>query len=111
MSSNEDPDHRLRALFERDSVQLVDAPFVNAFVERLAAARRRRALGKRLLLVAGIVAIVALSPWLIAGSIAMTNGLDALFSYTAGVLATPLGMVFAGVCAGVVVVLNRKLLF
>ena len=103
-------DSKLQALFEREHAHLPDEPFVNALVRRLAVERRRRALATRVLQAGGLVAVVPLSPWLVAGSRVLSENLDATFERTAAWLATPAGWVTLLICgfAAVVAVLWRR---
>ena len=111
MDSTEHNDPRLHALFEREHTRLADEPFLAATLRRIAAERTRRSVMRRVLLGLALLAVVGASPWLIAASVSMSAQLDALFTYAAQLLATPLGMVTALLCGAAVIVLNRRALF
>ena len=111
MSSTEDDDPRLHALFEHAHAQLADEPFLTATLRLIAAERSRRSLAKRVLWGLGLLAVVGASPWLIAASVSLSARLDGLFAYTSQLLATPFGIVLALACGAAVIVLNRRVLF
>jgi hypothetical protein len=107
------PNHEreLLALFERREDAIAEEPFVSAVARHLAAERRTRTLARRLLLAAALVVVVGLSPWLVAGSAALSARLDMLFDYAFAVLATPIGTAVAALGVGAVIYVNRKLIF
>jgi hypothetical protein len=96
---NHDFDPRLAELFAREHTHLPAEPFATAALRAVAAERKRAALTKRLLQAAGLIALVALSPLLIAASTWVSARLDELFASISGWLASPLGLAVAVVCA------------
>ena len=104
-------DAKLHALFEREHSHVPAEPFSGSLLARVAAERRRRALSRRVLQVAGIGAVIALSPWLVAGSQLASAKLEELFGAVEDWLSTPEGMFVAALCAGValIAVLRRRL--
>jgi hypothetical protein len=77
---NHEFDPKLEALFRREHMHLPAEPFSKATLRTIAAARRRAHLGKRLLQVAGLGALILLSPLLIDGSIWVSARLDGLLA-------------------------------
>jgi hypothetical protein len=92
-------DPQLHAAFAREHAHVPDEPFSGALLRRIAAERRRTLLAKRVLQVAGLAAVVVLSPRLVAVSQSVSAKLDALFSLAEKWLATPVGMLGASLCA------------
>ena len=109
MEPNADRD--LRALFERQHDAIADEPFVSTTALRTAAEGRRGTVVRRVLLAGALLAIVGLSPWLVAGSLVMSAQLEALFARASMLLATPYGMAVAVLCAAAVLYVNRRLIF
>jgi len=99
----------LRALFAREPVHVAEQPFVNDIARRVAAARRRRTLTARITQVVVVGALIAASPWLVSGSALLSTKLDALFSYAASALDSPLGYGAGLVCMIAAVVFRRRL--
>ena len=81
----------LRALFAREQGHVAEQPFVNDIARRIAAARRRRTFVTRAAQAVAVGALIAASPWLVSGSALLSAKLDALFSYAASALDSPLG--------------------
>ncbi len=99
-SERTDPiDPKLRALFEREHAHVPDEPFSKFLMQRVAAERRRRLVARRVLQIAGLAAVVVLSPLLVAASQAASASLDALFALVEEWLSTPGGMLAAALCA------------
>ena len=92
-------DDELRTAFERNAAEeLPREPFLSEVQRRIDRVRSRRR-HARVLAQAFLVALIALaSPWLIAGSALLSQGLDALFAQFASFLGTPLGIGFAAAC-------------
>ena len=106
---DEDRGDDLRALFEREPVQVAEQPFVADIARRVAVARRRRSIATRAAQALAIGALVAASPWLVAGSALLSAKLDALFSYTASMLDSPYGYGAGLLCIAAAVVFRRRL--
>jgi hypothetical protein len=88
---DDDRGEDLRALFEREQAHVAEQPFVNDIAGRVAAARRRRTFTTRAAQAVAVGALIAASPWLVSGSALLSTKLDALFSYAASALDSPLG--------------------
>ena len=93
MPRDEDDDRGddLRALFAREQGHVAEQPFMNDIARRIAAARRRRTFVMRATQAVVIGALIAASPWLVSGSALLSTKLDALFSYAASALDSPVG--------------------
>lgn len=96
---NHEFDPRLAELFAREHTHLPAEPFVATALRALAAQRKRTALATRALQAAALIALIALSPRLIDGSIWVSARLDALFASASVWLASPLGLAAAALCA------------
>ncbi len=92
-------DPRLAALFRREHTHLPPEPFAMATLRTIAAARKRAVLTTRLLQAAGLIALIALSPVLIAGSTWIATRLNELFALVSAWLASPLVLAGAALCA------------
>ena len=92
-------DPRLEALFRREHTHLPTEPFSGKTLNAIAAARKRTLVTKRLLQAAGLIALIGLSPRLIAVSIWLSARLDEAFALASSWLATPYGMAAAGLVA------------
>jgi hypothetical protein len=88
---DDDRGEDLRALFAREQAHVAEQPFVNDIAGRVAAARRRRTFTTRAAQAVAVGALIAASPWLVSGSALLSTKLDALFSYAASALDSPLG--------------------
>jgi hypothetical protein len=96
---NDEFDPRLEALFRSEHTHLPAEPFSTSTLRAVAAARRRAVLTTRLLQVAGLIALIVLSPQLIAASIWFSTRLDEAFELVSVWLTTPYGMAAAAVAA------------
>jgi hypothetical protein len=67
MSDQEHFDPKLAALFDQEHRQISADAFVADTMRRIRAARRRREITRQGVRIASLVALVAASPWLIAG--------------------------------------------
>jgi hypothetical protein len=92
-------DPKLQTLFAREHTHVPEQPFFSELVRRVAVERSRRVFMSRVLRVAGLAAVIALSPWLIAASQVASAKLDALFESAAAWLATPAGWITLALCA------------
>ena len=90
--ASESRDPGLEALFRRTHLELRDESVVAATMRRVAAAKARRRLGRRLIEAGVFIAIIAASPWLIEGSVKLSSAVDEGFAIVAGWLATPAGI-------------------
>ena len=89
------PDPRLDALFAREQTHLPAEPFSTVALRALAAQRRRSVWTKRALQAAGLIALVAFSPLLIAGSAWVAMRLDALAAWVVQWPAAPFALALA----------------
>lgn len=96
---NDEFDPRLEALFRREHTHLPAEPFSSTTLAAIAAARKRVLLTTRLLQVAGVIALIVLSPQLVAASTWFSTKLDEGFELVSLWLATPYGMAVAGLAA------------
>jgi hypothetical protein len=104
-----DLDKDLKILFEEHTQALPEEPFVSQTLRML---KRRQSLLRfmqRLILVLGLACFAYLSPFLIKGSILLTNVLNSFFELTGDHLATPAGMLLAGAAALSFLLLKRRL--
>jgi len=92
------PDPRLEALFAREHTHLPAEPFSTAALRALAAQRTRAAWTARALQAAGLIALVALSPLLIAGSVWLAMRLELLIAWAAESPASPFVLAGAVLC-------------
>jgi len=88
----ESNDPGLEALFRRTHAGQPDETFVAATMRRVAVEKARRRLGRRLVEAAGLIGIVAASPWLIDASVRLSALLDAGLTLASDWLRTPTGM-------------------
>jgi hypothetical protein len=108
MSDPADPfDERLEARFQREHAHIEPEPFVRLTLDRVAAARARGAIIRRVLQGLALIGAIVASPWLIAGSVYVSAALDECFDLVSRWLATPAGMIGAALGAVVVVALHR----
>jgi hypothetical protein len=97
-------DPKLTALFAREQPHIPDEPFLGTFARRIAAERRRRARAARVLQAAGLLAVVVLSPWLVAASQFASGTLESLFGLVADWLSTSEGIFAASLCVAVALI-------
>jgi hypothetical protein len=102
MNDQDGFDPRLAALFEREHRHEVSDAFVAATMRKIRAARRRRELLRTSARVAGVVAVVVASQWLIPGVERLNSAVQSSLSWTGlglsgtGILGT---LVVAGLLA------------
>lgn len=104
-------DQSLQTLFEEHAQNLPEEPFVGRTLKLVKRQRFRQLLKESLPWALGVLCCALLSPFLIRGSILLSGGLDRLFTATGNYLATPLGMLIAGLCTLTILLFNRKLVF
>jgi hypothetical protein len=92
-SSPDDLDAALAARFRQEHVHLPADPFVAITARRIATARRRATYLKQAFQVAGVVALILCSHWLIEASTFASTKLDAWFVTGIDWLVTPLGTI------------------
>jgi hypothetical protein len=103
----EDRDPLLEGLFSREHTHLPAEPFSSTTLQAIAAERKRAAWTRLLLQAAALLALVVVSPALIAGSIWLSSRLDDVFALASSWLATPLGMGAAALVVLAVFVTRR----
>ena len=110
MSTPDDPDKDMRALFAESERDFADEPFVSATIARVEARHSRTVRVRVMLLKSAVVlGVAAASPLLIKGSSWLSGGLEDIFSSTGKLLDTPYGAAVAILCSlSIVVVLNRR---
>ena len=101
-------DSELRARFHERARDLNDEAFIVHTMKRIQSERSRMKLRRRLLQAVGLVVVALLSPFLIEGSLVVSNGLDSLFTWTGTQLVTPLGALIAAGCLAPLFVANRR---
>ena len=99
-------DPRLEELFRREHSHLPTEPFASATLRRITAERKRTLLQTRLLQAAALIALIALSPLLLAASGWLSARLDELFASVSALLASPLGL--AAAIVAVLVAIGTK---
>jgi hypothetical protein len=92
---NHETDPRLEELFAREHTHLPPEQFSTVVLRAIAADRTHAALTRRVLLAAGVIALILVSPFLISGSIWVGMRLNELTAAAFAWLASPL--VLAGV--------------
>jgi hypothetical protein len=93
-------DPKLAARFRDTHAHIADEPFVGAALKRVAADRARSTVTRRAWQIAALVAVIAASPWLIRGSVLLSELLERVFAVASEWLASPPGMAI-GALAGV----------
>ena len=111
MDMHDDGNHDLRDLFDREHRQLPPEPFLKTTAARIASARARATLIKRVIQAAGLALVILGSPWLISGSVVLSAQLDAAFAAVAAWLSTRTGTAAALLCVLAVVVWRRRRAF
>jgi hypothetical protein len=101
-------DPALAARFRNEHTHVADEPFVAATLQRVAAERARAAITRRVLQAAALIAVIAASPWLIPGSVLVSNVLDQGFARASAWLATPAGIALGVVVAALIVVYRAR---
>ena len=109
MQENLDKD--LQSLFKEQTQTLPENPFVGRTLRIIQKRQVRRVFVQRLLLALVIACCGLLSPFLIKGSILLTGGLNRLFESTLNYLATPAGMLAAGILTLSFLVFKRRRVF
>jgi hypothetical protein len=99
-------DPRLAQLFRREHMHVPVEPFATATLRAIAAERKRRALGNRLLQAAAVIVLILLSPSLIEASVWLSSQLDELFALISTWLASPLALI--GLALAALVALATK---
>jgi len=84
MSHQDEFDVRLAAHFEQEHRHVAADAFVAATMQKVRAGRRRAEVMRVGLRVAALVAIVAASPWLIAGGARVNTALESSLSWAMG---------------------------
>lgn len=106
-----DIDNDLSRHFENNQREFLDEPFVSITSKRVRAIGFRKRLAKRLLLAVCVIAVIALSPWLIDASIWISGRLETVFTAVATLIETPVGMLIVGAFLAPLIFLNRKKIF
>lgn len=104
---NTDFDPRLAEIFAREHAHLPAEPFATAALRAVAAERKRATFVTRSLQAIGLIALVALSPLLIAASTWVSARLDELFAAASAWIASPLGLAAVGISLLVAVATKR----
>jgi hypothetical protein len=89
----DDFDAALAARFRQELEHLPPDPFVAVTARRIAVVRRRRTYLTHALQIAGVIAVILGSHWLIEASTIASSTLDAWFVTGIGWLVTPLGTI------------------
>ena len=103
-------DRNLQSLFRRHSQTLPEEPFLRNMLKLLEKQQARRIWKLRLVQAAAFACCALLSPFLIKGSEMLSDGLNLLFNMAEAFIATPAGMIIAGLCALPFLIFNRKLI-
>jgi hypothetical protein len=88
MSDQERFDTRLAALFEQEHRQISADVFVADTMRQIRAARRRRDITRHGVRIASLVALVAASPWLVAGVEWLNAAVESSLEWVEGALVT-----------------------
>ncbi len=106
----QDEDYKnLQTLFEEHAQSLSEEPFVGHTLKLIKRQRFRQSVKERLPWVFAVFCCALASPWLIRGSILLSRGLDSLFEATGNYLATPAGMLIAGLFTLSFLIIKRRL--
>jgi hypothetical protein len=84
MSDQDSFDARLAARFEQERASVPPDPFVGTTMQKVRAGRRREAVTRVGLRVAAVIAVVAASPWLIAGVAGLNASLESSLAWATG---------------------------
>ena len=103
-----DLDRDLLERFHAPRDDLPEAPFVNRIGTHIEAISNRRVWMRRGLMIIGLLAIAAVSPWLIDASVLLSNTLDSAFSAAESFLETTIGLVLTLLVTVPLLVLNRQ---
>lgn len=103
-------DRNLQSLFRQHSQTLPEEPFLRNMLKLLEKQQARRMWKLRFVQAAAFACCALLSPFLIKGSEMLSGGLNLLFNMTEAFIATPAGMIVAGLCALPFLIFNRKLI-
>lgn len=102
-----DPDD-LKVLFVRNAGHFHKGAFVTRTMQQISAAHSRALLARRALHLLGIVALAAVSPFLMQAATQVFGQLEALFGVANRALETPVGTVFAIILSIVLVLRSRR---
>jgi len=101
-------DPELAARFRDAHAHIPEDPFVGATLKRAAADSARSVATRRALQVAALVAVIGVSPWLIQGSVLISDLLDQAFVLASAWLAQPVGITILAV-AGIALAWKTRL--
>jgi hypothetical protein len=108
MDDSNEHDPKLEALFAREHTHLSAEPFLTSTLAAVAAERRRGVVTRRVLQVAGILAVLIATPWLIEASVWISRGVDVVLVRVSTWLANPVGIVIVAMAAALVLSLARR---
>jgi len=92
-------DPTLAARFRGEHAQVPDEPFVRSTLQRVAAARSRSTAVRRVMQAAALVAVIAASPWLIRGSVLLSDAMEQSFVWASTWFARPAGVAIVAIAA------------
>jgi hypothetical protein len=101
-------DKNLQSLFDEQSGNLPEEPFLGNTLRLIEKRRSRRTFMRRLAYVLGLACCALLSPLLIKGSMVLSGGMNALFGAINSFVNTPMGMTTAALCALLLLLFNRR---
>lgn len=104
-----DLDGNLQSLFHEHHQALPEEPFLGNMMKLLEKHQARRIWKQRLAWTPAFACCVLLSPLLVRGSVLLSSSFDSFFDATSQFIATPMGMLVAGLCILPVLILNRTL--
>jgi hypothetical protein len=106
----DDLDRNLQSLFHEHSQNLPEEPFLTDLIKLLEKEQAWKIWERRLVFLLALFCCFLLSPFLLRGAELLSSGLDLLFDATCSLIATPKGMLIAGLCALPFLIFNRKMI-
>jgi hypothetical protein len=103
-------DKKVQSLFRQGSQSLPEEPFFGNMLKLVKRRQSRRVFRQRLILVLGFSCCAVLSPFLIKGSILLSDGLNRLLEAAGHFWNTPVGMATAALCALLLLIFRRRLI-
>jgi predicted anti-sigma-YlaC factor YlaD len=96
---NNEFDDRIAQLFEKAREPLDSREFVQRVSIQISRARRKRNLAIIALWLTAVVALVAVTPWIVKGSLAFGKSLDLALPYFGIFMLSPAGWILSGMLA------------
>lgn len=104
-------DKNLQTLFQEKIQSLPVEPFLSIVLKRIERQRSRQVILQMLLPVLGLACCALLSPFLIKGSVLLSNGLNFIFETAGAFSSRPAGLATAAVSALLFIILKPRRIF